>query len=666
MEARRGVLVFSTFGKMRHKTQMVTAAPASPSTDSDHTACPIDSDHSSTDIDRTVPATPSSVTQAFTETSEPEDVSEVEVDIEDESSLKAVVTFRGEKAWHNCEELKHRPVRAGERDALANALTSTLPRSVYLDKLNTLDDTVLASGNRDQSMAYKLCGVSLQELLSRYYSIVTGQAKHDCIRLPIMHRCLSHVMKNAKDLCRKHAAKHYHLAMHVFGLMTQATTMSELDEVVTSAVVVFSSSHSDRNVGKHFENLQGLLTNSAQSHLDDSTIVEDCVNDTGPTPFKQHFEDLITQTVIEKSGDDNMYFCPTFIPSLLKYFLPLAGLWSGLLLGDLGRHGTGTIYQKLSQKYKNAAKKPTQNYTEDNKTQGIMEKSQWDLKKIRFQRRRLTRLDDFVHTYKVTVSALLREYGDSLERGKKTHRVDMERWKKRKQNRRGVYVTPINKPFVFRQHKKNVSHAEDKTAKAPAPLQKQAPGETEAHIPSQDPKDKARQGQSSSTSDLTEHAEDDAQGGNVDASSELTALWGKKDTEVEVSVVPTQIRGNSFTVGHSDMRTLRPHQWLTGEIIECLFHIHAHKCELGTRIYILNHYSAGVILFGKREEVRKHTLSKIHFDSYGAIASFVHVDGVHWTFLYINAEESTVYLADPARNSAEQAEPDNAANKCRY
>ncbi|XP_034067939.1 uncharacterized protein LOC117543645 isoform X3 [Gymnodraco acuticeps] len=110
------------------------------------------------------------------------------------------------------------------------------------------------------------------------------------------------------------------------------------------------------------------------------------------------------------------------------------------------------------------------------------------------------------------------------------------------------------------------------------------------------------------------------------------------------------------------MRTLRPHQWLTGEIIECLFHIHAHKCELGTRIYILNHYSAGVILFGKREEVMKHTLSKIHFDSYGAIVSFVHVDGIHWKCLYINAEESTVYLADPARNSAEQAESDNAAN----
>ncbi|KAF3832177.1 hypothetical protein F7725_025842 [Dissostichus mawsoni] len=288
-----------------------------------------------------------------------------------------------------------------------------------------------------QSMAYHFCGVSLQELLSS-------------------------------------AAKNYHLAMHVFGLMTQATTMSELDEVVTSAVVVFSSSHSDRNVGKHFENLQGLLTNSAQSNLDDSTIVEDCVNDIGPTPFKQHFEDLITQTVIEKSGDDNMYFCPTFIPSLLKYFLPLAGLWSGLLL-ELHRG---------QQNSRDNGKKPV------------------GPQKDPFSTETSDQAGRFCTYIQSHLSALLREYGDSLRRGKKTHRVDMERWKQRKQNRRGVYVTPINKPFVFRQHKKNLMQ-NTKTAKAPAPLQKQVPGSK-------------RQGKTRSIFihiKMTEHAEDDAQGG---------------------------------------------------------------------------------------------------------------------------------------------------------
>ena len=41
--------------------------------------------------------------------------------------------------------------------------------------------------------------------------------------------------------------------MHVFGLMTRASTLKELDEVVISANMVFSSSHSGQNVEKHFK-----------------------------------------------------------------------------------------------------------------------------------------------------------------------------------------------------------------------------------------------------------------------------------------------------------------------------------------------------------------------------------------------------------------------------
>lgn len=48
--------------------------------------------------------------------------------------------------------------------------------------------------------------------------------------------------------------------MHVFGLMTQASTMRELDEIIISATMVFSSSQSGGKVEKHFENLQLLLT----------------------------------------------------------------------------------------------------------------------------------------------------------------------------------------------------------------------------------------------------------------------------------------------------------------------------------------------------------------------------------------------------------------------
>ena len=52
-----------------------------------------------------------------------------------------------------------------------------------------------------------------------------------------------------------------------------------------------------------------------------------------------------------------------------------------------------------------------------------MEKSQWDLKRIRFQRRRLTRLDDFVQTYQNMHDALIIEYQDGERTRKKVRSI---------------------------------------------------------------------------------------------------------------------------------------------------------------------------------------------------------------------------------------------------
>ncbi|XP_078812652.1 uncharacterized protein LOC110014006 isoform X2 [Oryzias latipes] len=262
-----------------------------------------------------------------------------------------------------------------------------------------------------------------------------------------------------------------------------------------------------------------------------------------------------------------------------------------------------------------------------------MEKSQWDLKKIRFQRRQLTRLDDFVHNYKITLKGLLREYTDSLKRKRKTHRVDVERWKQKKQRKRGIYVSPLTKPFVFKHNKKK-------------PL-----GNTTS--------------QALSAADSMEHGDPLA---NISESAEgmstqLIKLWDKGDTEVVVSVIPSQIRGHNFTLHHSELRTLKPHEWLVGEVIESLLHVTTSQLHLGNTIYILSHYVAGVILFGQREEIRRQILSKINFDQYRAIVSFVNINNVHWKFLYLNADNSTVYLVDPAHSSTEQTESEEAAKR---
>lgn len=47
------------------------------------------------------------------------------------------------------------------------------------------------------------CQTNLNALLQSYYQILTGKGTAEDFSLSIVHRCLSHIMKNAKSLCKK-------------------------------------------------------------------------------------------------------------------------------------------------------------------------------------------------------------------------------------------------------------------------------------------------------------------------------------------------------------------------------------------------------------------------------------------------------------------------------
>ncbi len=47
--------------------------------------------------------------------------------------------------------------------------------------------------------------------------------------------------------------------MHLFGLLTRAATLMEMDDIITSMTVLFSSPQSGENVEKHFQNLQNSI-----------------------------------------------------------------------------------------------------------------------------------------------------------------------------------------------------------------------------------------------------------------------------------------------------------------------------------------------------------------------------------------------------------------------
>lgn len=50
-------------------------------------------------------------------------------------------------------------------------------------------------------------------------------------------------------------------------------------------------------------------------------------------------------------------------------------------------------------------------------------------------------------------------------------------------------------------------------------------------------------------------------------------------------------------------------------------------------MYVIHHYTAGVILFGKKSVCDRQGLEKVHFENYKGALSFVHVNGNHWRFL---------------------------------
>ena len=53
---------------------------------------------------------------------------------------------------------------------------------------------------------------------------------------------------------------------------------------------------------------------------------------------------------------------------------------------------------------------------------------------------------------------------------------------------------------------------------------------------------------------------------NVNSDFQLNLLWKKRGTEIIVATLPSQVKGRSLFIHHTDLRCLRPHLWLTGEV----------------------------------------------------------------------------------------------------
>ncbi|XP_048062454.1 uncharacterized protein LOC125277911 [Megalobrama amblycephala] len=146
---------------------------------------------------------------------------------------------------------------------------------------------------------------------------------------------------------------------------------------------------------------------------------------------------------------------------------------------------------------------------------------------------------------------------------------------------------------------------------------------------------------------------------------ETEELWEKRGCEVVVAVQKNAINKARMSVRHKDFNTLKPHNLLNGEIIEYYMHAYMNKCEGTKRLFIQNHFTVSVILFGKLPQIARQGLRKVNFENYDGAVGFVNVHRNHWKFVLLHAMSEQIYVADPNNVSNDLKDSKQAATRFR-
>ena len=166
------------------------------------------------------------------------------------------------------------------------------------------------------------------------------------------------------------------------------------------------------------------------------------------SPFKTHFKQIYDEKLKLLSNEDvkifpnNKLYSQQFFYRVLTNLLPTVPLWSGLLLGDLSRHGVGQSYAEY---VKHLKKNPrithtfNENFKSSNRTTGISEKRMSDLYNSLLGGKQAARLDDIVDLLYENIQGMQRMFTDSitakLVSTDKTTKVVQENWNKKRGKR---------------------------------------------------------------------------------------------------------------------------------------------------------------------------------------------------------------------------------------
>ena len=163
------------------------------------------------------------------------------------------------------------------------------------------------------------------------------------------------------------------------------------------------------------------------------------------SPFKRHLSEIyqVQLASIENDVSDdcqiNSLHLPLFFETILSNLFPIIPLWSGLLLGNLSRHGESSSYVDYGShriKYPSVKNGFNENFEASNGTTGISEISMGNLYNNLLCRKQAARLDDIVSLLYENVHGMQKMFTDTVTSAliekDKTKRVIQEEWSKKR------------------------------------------------------------------------------------------------------------------------------------------------------------------------------------------------------------------------------------------
>ncbi|XP_034064636.1 uncharacterized protein LOC117541546 isoform X2 [Gymnodraco acuticeps] len=501
--------------------------------------------------------------------------------------------------------------------------------------------SVLLSFNKESIVSY----------LDRAFAICSKLKSWKEIKmLTVLHICSAHVLKAvAQSIGRRTADKGLKdFATFAFARLQNATSMTTALHIFRSLCTVLIGKHNSNAVLIHLKAMKDFIKECRIPNMEegdklgDSPLTQEEDDEerrnahtiVGRSPFTYEFRKVMEEVQgelekeeVETPQDENPYFCPGIVDVLFDNYLGIFPLWSGLLLGNLKRYATDTEEDTFGQ----SKTRDTNCHVE--RWFGIVKhsilKKQRRLRPATFIRKMYGSLQgryrEHIMAHHLSEQLLLKTLlPKDISQSK-------EGWAKRdgakpRTSSSKYYTTPDILP-VPKRAKLTLNTGED--------IQ--------------------------SSTDVENSSNPTSKGSKP--ATEVDALWTCKPTEVVVAVVRHAEEKHNFTLRHREFQSLRPDELIIGEVMECYIRGILNLKDNAGRLYLLDHYTMGVILHGTREQIARQELKKVTFDLYDGAIGFVNIRNVHWKFVYLHALSNHIYVVDPLQGSNEVEDSRKAAYK---